>query len=196
MSLDFFILRLTLLTSTRFGRGSAVHDEYPFMDTRTVVLTLWAAVMLAACGHRPASGGCEYQTVHIAAVAPREFVGRVGTVEIRLSSARDGAQVESFPDSKLVIGRPGSSCEAEGGVWQRRGIFVAGDGRTVAAIESSGSNDVLVFLDTESCQRAGAIDVSNAHWHFDDHGVVIAPVGAATATPHVHGLEAACRPKR
>lgn len=150
----------------------------------------WGALLLAvalpACsGAPPAPGTCRFTPVVLQPEAPRRFAGQAAGVELRLTSERDGAEVESFPDSPLHIRSAVRSCETEGGVWQRRGFFVAADGRTLAALESSGSNDTLVFIDTPSCRRVGRIDVSGSHWRFVD-GAVLA------ARPH--RLDAACRP--
>lgn len=169
----------------------ATRDTARPMDKPTWLAAALAGMVLTACAQPPAAPGCGWQVVPMAPVAPREFAGRVGTTEIRLHSERDSPDVESFPDSALKIGSPSGHCAAEGGVWQRRGIHVSADGRTVAAIESSGSNDMLAFFDTASCRRAGEIDVSNARWRFVDRGVEITPVGGAART---RALGADCRP--
>jgi len=159
------------------------------------------APLLALAGAAAASGGpqatvsaCRYGPIAITSTAPRRFVGRAGALEVRLTSERDGTDIESFPDSALAIRRAdGRGCEAEGGVWQRSGVYVADDGRTVAAIESSGSNDLLVFFDSASCRRVGEIDVSNTRWQFRGAEIVATPAGAARPTRVVR-LDASCRP--
>lgn len=154
------------------------------------------AVSALASGAPGGGAGCRYEPLAIERVAPRQFAGRTSALEVRLSAERDGADVESFPDSALAIRRAGGgACDAEGGVWQRHGVFVAADGRTVAALESSGSNDLLVFFDSASCRRAGEIDVSNARWAFRGAEVVVTPAAQPAGAPRIHRLDAACRPR-
>ncbi len=171
-------------------------------DTRRMRLrhltTLWLPAVLVfptnmSFAQLPSSGGCGYQPVSLAADRA-VFSGQVGEVTIRLHSERTGPAVESFPDSPLHISSTGARCEAEGGVWHRRGVWVANDGRTVAAIESSGSGAVLVFFSVEDCQRVGQIDVSGSRWRFVERNVETTPALGADRTPRRHGLNAACRP--
>jgi hypothetical protein len=149
--------------------------------------------MFPACAQSPISGRCGYQPVSLAADGA-VFSGRVGDVQIRLHSERPGPSVESFPDSPLHISSTGARCEAEGGVWQRRGVWVAGDGRTVAAIESSGSGAVLVFFSVEDCQRVGQIDVSGSRWRIVGRHVETTPALGAERTPRRRQLGTDCRP--
>lgn len=174
---------------------TAIRDTARLMVKPGFLVAVLAGMVLTACAQPPAAVDCGWQTVPIAPVGPREFAGRVGTTEIRLQSEREGTQVESFPDSALHIGRPAGVCAADGGVWQRRGVFVSADDRTVAAIESSGSNDSLVFFDTANCRRVGEIDVSNARWRFVDRGVEITPAAGTTGSTRTHTLDADCRPR-
>ncbi|MFN7724398.1 MAG: hypothetical protein ACK5QH_04950 [Rubrivivax sp.] len=147
-----------------------------------------------ACAQSPSSGSCDYQPVSLAADGA-VFSGRVGEVQIRLHTERTDQLVDSFPDSSLHISSArGARCQAEGGVWHRRGVWVASDGRTVAAIESSGSGAVLVFFSVEDCQRVGQIDVSGSRWRIVGRHVETTPALGAERTPRRRQLGTDCRP--
>jgi hypothetical protein len=168
------------------------------MPLRRITFTLLPCALvlhaLVACAQAPAAAACGYQPVPLAPLSPQEFAGSVAGVQVSLHSERADPAVESFPDSDLQIRRAGARCAVDGGVWQRRGVFVAGDGQTVAAIESSGSNDMLVFISSADCRRRGQIDVSNSRWRFVDRAVEVTPAAGADRTPRRHGLDTSCRP--
>jgi hypothetical protein len=184
--------RLTRFADTG-GAMTRSATTLPVSRWAALPATLLAAV-LPACGGAPAAPeACRYEALTIALVAPREFAGRAGALEVRLESGRDGPDVQSFPDSALAIRRGDARCEVEGGVWQRAGMFVSADRRTLAALESSGSNDTVVFVDTASCRRVGTVDVSGTRWQFVPGRIEATPAGSG-GRPRAHPLDAACRP--
>lgn len=155
-----------------------------------------AAVVSIACSGLAQAGACHWTPVSVNPADKGIYSGQAAAVELRLTDDRPDARVEVFADSDLALRRlpDGPSCTLAGGVWSRKGFHVSADGRTLAALESSGSNDSLVFVDTARCARVGSVDVSNSHWTLHGRDLRLEPTGATARSKSRVRLNASCRP--
>lgn len=164
------------------------------------VLTSHARSILAFCALVAVTGcsanarPCVLERVTVVPDQSGRYVGRRGQIELRLRDERPDAAVKLFPETDIEVRRiGGSTCVAAGGVWARRALFAASDGRTFVALESSGSSDALVFFDSRTCHRVGVIDVSNASWFIAASEITVRPA-AARSFVKSSPLDTACRP--
>ena len=113
------------------------------------------------------------------------YAARTRLFEVRLRDRREDAQVEVFAGSAIEIRRlsDGQACSVEGDVWARCFVFVSANKRTLMVLESSGSNDSLLFVDTRNCMRRAEIDVSSARWEVRAADLIVTPVAPTAGRP-------------
>ena len=89
--------------------------------------------------------------------------------------------------------QPAGECVVDdGGVWGRDGVWLSGDGRTLATLEGSGSSGELVFRDASTCAKVGTLDVSGRQWRVQGRTLVLHAAAVKDADRRVP-LDAACR---
>lgn len=122
------------------------------------------------------------------------FVGISGKLELRFVNDKTAGEVTVFPEPPLLITNLASkaNCAIDGGVWVRKSVFVSQDNKVLVTQEFSGSNDFLIFYNTETCQKLYEIDVSNSNWSIHGGDINVSKAGKPKPT-HFH-LNAACLP--
>lgn len=142
---------------------------------------------------------CSLQKVEIAPLAAENgdtYHGTVGDVEVLFHNDVKDHPVTLFPEPPMTLRqlRPAAECMVDdGGVWDREGVWLSGDGRTLVTTESSGSALDLVFRDTRTCAKVGRLDVAGVRWHVDGQQLVLDGAAGKHRARRVP-LDAACRP--
>jgi hypothetical protein len=103
------------------------------------------------------------------------FVGKGKTIEVQFRNESTRPVVDVFPEPPLTVSNQasGRSCEIDGGVWVRKSVFLSPDEKILVVQEFSGSNDHLVFYDTNTCEKRREIDVSTAQWKISNDRISI-----------------------
>jgi len=134
------------------------------------------------------------------------YVARERAVQVALTAERP-VGAEPLFNEPLVVRRFGSDqeCYLGEGIWDKAGIYLSEDGKTLAAVESSGSSSGLSFFDTTSCKKVDSIDVSGLDYKITPGRVVYRGVCEYTrddksrgscSPAAVYALSQDCRPRR
>lgn len=163
---------------------------------RLPLAATFAALLVA--GHALACA-CTFQNVPITPVTIENgdtYHGTAGGVEVLFHNDVKDHAVTQFPEPPMTVrlSQPASECVVDdGGVWGREGVWLSGDGRTLATLEGSGSAEDLVFRDTRSCAKVGTVDVAGKQWRAKGAALLLRPASGKGAERRV-ALDAACRP--
>lgn len=154
------------------------------------------------CGMAPsafAAPACKLLPVHIepAGSEPADiYVGRTAVLELRFHNDKTSGPVDVFPEPPLTVKRLDTQAECmahDGGIWVRRHVYASTDGGTLVTHEYSGSNEELVFYDTQNCSRKATLDVSDTRWAIEGN-TVLKWQAKADKRPSRIRLDAACLP--
>jgi hypothetical protein len=166
--------------------------------TRTLLVAALAASLAAG---QTLACACTFQKVAIGPVGAENgdtYHGTAGGVEVLFHNDVTDHAVTQFPEPPMTVRQlqPAAECVVDdGGVWGRDGVWLSGDGRTLATIEASGSAEDLVFRDTRTCAKVGTVDIAGRQWKAQGHALVLHAAAAKGADRRVP-LDAACRPAR
>lgn len=175
----------------------AVASKHRRLGMRLVWLTVplaWLGLMAPA-----ASCACALQVVAIqpAAVEPTDtYIGRTAALELRFHNDKTAGPVEVFPEPPLIVKQLKTQRECavkDGGVWVRQHVYASADGSTLVTHEYSGSNDELVFYDTQTCNKRAAVDVSKRQWIMDGNIVRMTSLKPGQRSSEIK-LDAGCLP--
>jgi len=142
---------------------------------------------------------CTFQKLEITPVGAENgdtYHGIGGGFEVLFHNDVKDHAVTQFPEPPMTLRRlqPAGECVVDdGGVWGRDGVWLSGDGRTLATLEGSGSAQDLVFRDTHTCAKVATLDVAGLQWRVQGKAMVLRPVVGKGADRRVP-LDAACRP--
>ena len=103
------------------------------------------------------------------------FVGKGKTIEVQFRNESTRPVVDVFPEPPLTVNNQasGRSCDIDGGVWVRQSVYLSRDEKMLVVQEFSGSNDHLVFYDTNTCEKRSEIDVSMALWRISKNRISV-----------------------
>jgi len=164
---------------------------------RTLLLVALAASL--ATGQTLACA-CTFQKLPIVPVGSENgdtYRGFADGIEVLFHNDVRDHPVTQFPEPPMTLRRsqPAGECVVDdGGVWGRDGVWLSGDGRTLATLEGSGSSEDLVFRDTHTCAKVGTLDVSGRQWRVQGRTLVLHAAAGKDADRRVP-LDAACRPR-
>jgi hypothetical protein len=149
------------------------------------------------CAPLPAGAQCQLQALPVMPLSAERndiYVGKADNIEIRFINEKKQGEVAVFPEPPLTVLHvvQGTQCEINGGIWRRNAIWLGAHGKTLMTLEYSGSNDQLLFYDTQTCRMTGTIDVSNAKYEIGNGVIQVNPVTPVGAKPRSFRLNPEC----
>lgn len=142
---------------------------------------------------------CSFTKVAIAPVTVENgdtYHGSALGVEVLFHNDVTDHAVTQFPEAPMTVRRaqPAGECRVDdGGVFDRAGVWLSGDGLTLATIEGSGSAEDLVFRDVRSCVKVATLDVAGQQWRVQGKVLVLHKSAGQRGDRRVP-LDATCRP--
>ncbi|MDD1622148.1 MAG: hypothetical protein LUQ11_11770, partial [Methylococcaceae bacterium] len=115
---------------------------------------------------------CTLNALAINPIAPGQndiFIGKSNLIELQFKNEKTEGIVEVFPEPPLTIKNQKlkTSCSIDGGIWVRKSVFISNNDSVIVTQEYSGSNDFLIFYNTENCKKIAEIDVSNSSFEIN-----------------------------
>ena len=141
---------------------------------------------------------CSFTKVAIAPVTVENgdtYHGSALGVEVLFHNDVTDHAVTQFPEAAddRAARAPAGDRVDDGGVFDRAGVWLSGDGLTLATIEGSGSAEDLVFRDVSSCAKVATLDVAGQQWRVEGKVLVLHKSAGHRGDRRVP-LDATCRP--